>query len=54
MCGCGIWGRGLVMDLAVLGLWLDLILKLFSNLNDSTISLCFFFAPWRPNRKHWL
>lgn len=33
-----IQGHGLTMDLAVLGLWLDsMILKVFSNLHDSTI-----------------
>jgi len=32
------WRCGLVMVLAVLGLWLDLmILKVFSSLNDSMI-----------------
>jgi len=32
----GTYGHGLVVDLAVLGLWWDLmILKVFSNLNDS-------------------
>jgi len=34
--GCGTWGHGLVVDLAALGLQLDLILKAFSNLNGST------------------
>ena len=34
----GTWGHGLVVDLAVLGLRLDsMILKVFSNLNDSMI-----------------
>ncbi|KAK4825110.1 LOW QUALITY PROTEIN: hypothetical protein QYF61_024001 [Mycteria americana] len=37
-CRCGAQGHGLVVDLAVLGLRLDsMILKVFSNLNDSLI-----------------
>lgn len=36
MCKCGAWGHGLVVDLAVVGLLLDLIiLKVMSNLKDS-------------------
>jgi len=36
MCGCGAQEHGLVMDLAVLGLWLHfMILKVFSDLNVS-------------------
>ncbi len=39
MCRHGTWEDGLVVDLAVLGLQLDLvILKVFSNLNDSVVS----------------
>lgn len=35
ICGFGAWGHGLVMELAVLGLWLDLmILKVLSKIND--------------------
>lgn len=35
---CGTKGRGSEVDLAVLALWLELmILKVFSNENDSTI-----------------
>lgn len=36
---CGTEGHGVVMDLAVLGLWLDSLLEVFSNLNDAMI-LC--------------
>ena len=38
MCRCGTEESGLVVDLVVLGLQLNsLILKVFSNLNDSTV-----------------
>lgn len=38
MCRHGTWGHGFVVDLAMLGLWLDLmILKAFFNQNDSVI-----------------
>jgi len=38
MCRCGALGRGSVVDLAVLGLQLDLmIIKVFSNLSDFMI-----------------
>jgi len=40
MCRCGAQGHGLVVDLAVLGMWLDsMILKFFSSLNGSMILL---------------
>jgi len=36
MSGCGTWGHGLVVDLVVLDLQLNLmILQVFSSLNDS-------------------
>ena len=44
-CGCGILGRGLVVDLAVLGYRLDLMI--FSNLNASMILTFFFPASTR-------
>ena len=38
VCRHGTWGHGLVVDLAVLGLQLDLIiLKVFANVIDSVI-----------------
>lgn len=37
MCGCGTEGRGLVTGLSRSGGWLDLILKICSNLDDSVI-----------------
>lgn len=38
MCACGTWGQGLLVALAVLGFWLDLmILKVFFTLNDSVV-----------------
>ena len=36
MCRCGTWGHGLVVDVTVLGKWLNsVILKVFSGLNNS-------------------
>lgn len=38
MCGCGTWGHCSVVDLAVVGSWLDsMVLEGFSNLKDSMI-----------------
>jgi len=38
ICRCGTSGRGLVVDLALLGIWLDsMILKVYSNLSGSMI-----------------
>lgn len=35
LCGCGTWGHGLGVALAVLGGWFELMLEGFSRLNDS-------------------
>lgn len=35
ICGCDTWGLGLVVNSVVMGWWLDMILKIFSNLNNS-------------------
>lgn len=37
MCGCNTKGHSLVMELSRSGSWLGLILKVFSNLDDSMI-----------------
>lgn len=35
MCGRSMWGHGLVVNVAVLEEWLELITEGFSNINDS-------------------